>query len=57
MDKLDQNNFREQTAEILLKLEAIKLSPNNPLHGHQDGSLLFIVIIELYFLILTQEIL
>ena len=30
MDKLDQNNFREQTAEILLKLEAIKLSPNNP---------------------------
>ena len=30
MDKLDQNNFREQTAEILLKLEAIKLSPSNP---------------------------
>ena len=30
MDKLDENNFREQTAEILLKLEAIKLSPNNP---------------------------
>ena len=30
MDKLDQNNFRVQTAEILLKLEAIKLSPNNP---------------------------
>jgi len=30
MDKLDQNNFREKTAEILLKLEAIKLSPNNP---------------------------
>ena len=30
MDKPDQNNFREQTAEILLKLEAIKLSPNNP---------------------------
>ena len=30
MDKLDQNNFREQTAEILLKLKAIKLSPNNP---------------------------
>ena len=30
MDKLTQNNFREQTAEILLKLEAIKLSPNNP---------------------------
>ena len=30
MDKLDQNKFREQTAEILLKLEAIKLSPNNP---------------------------
>ena len=30
MDKLEQNNFREKTAEILLKLEAIKLSPNNP---------------------------
>ena len=30
MDKLDQNNFRDQTAEILLKLEAIKLSPNDP---------------------------
>ena len=30
MDKPDQNNFREQTAEILLKLEAIKLSPSNP---------------------------
>ena len=30
MDKLDENNFREQTAEILLKLEAIKLRPNNP---------------------------
>ena len=30
MDKMDQNKFREQTAEILLKLEAIKLSPNNP---------------------------
>ena len=30
MDKLDQNNFKKQTAEILLKLEAIKLSPNNP---------------------------
>ena len=30
MDKLYQNTFREQTAEILLKLEAIKLSPNNP---------------------------
>ena len=30
MDKLDQNNFREKTAEILLKLEAVKLSPNNP---------------------------
>jgi len=30
MDKLYQNNFREQTAEILLRLEAIKLSPNNP---------------------------
>ena len=30
MDKLDQNNFKKQTAEILLKLEAIKLRPNNP---------------------------
>ena len=30
MDKLDQNNFKRQTAEILLKLEAIKLRPNNP---------------------------
>ena len=30
MDKLDQNNFRDQTAEILLNLEAIKLSPNDP---------------------------
>lgn len=30
MDKQHQNNFKGQTAEILLKLEAIKLSPNNP---------------------------
>ena len=30
MNKLLHNNFKEQTAEILLKLEAIKLSPNNP---------------------------
>ena len=30
MDKQHQNNFKGQTAEILLKLEAIKLSPDNP---------------------------
>jgi orotate phosphoribosyltransferase len=30
MDKQHQNNFKGQTAEILLKLEAIKLSPNIP---------------------------
>ncbi len=30
MDKQHQNNFKGQTAEILLKLKAIKLSPNNP---------------------------
>ena len=30
MDIQHQNNFKGQTAEILLKLEAIKLSPNNP---------------------------
>ncbi len=30
MDKQHQKNFKGQTAEILLKLEAIKLSPNNP---------------------------
>ena len=30
MDKQHQNNFKGQTAEILLKLEAIKLSPNKP---------------------------
>ena len=30
MYKQHQNNFKGQTAEILLKLEAIKLSPNNP---------------------------
>ena len=57
MDKLDQNNFREQTAEILLKSEAIKLSPNNPFTRASGWKSLFIVTIELYFLILTQEIL
>ena len=30
MYKQHQNNFKGQTAEILLKLEAIKLSPDNP---------------------------
>ena len=30
MDKQHQNNFKGQTAEILLKLEAIKLNPENP---------------------------
>ena len=30
MDKHCQNNFKEQTAEILLKLEAIKLNPKTP---------------------------
>lgn len=30
MDKQHQNNIKGQTAEILLKLKAIKLSPNNP---------------------------
>ena len=57
MDKLDQNNFREQTAEILLKLEAIKLSPKILFFGQAVGNLLFIVIIELFYLILIQEIL
>ena len=30
MNKHRQNNFKEQTAEILLKLEAIKLNPKTP---------------------------
>ncbi len=30
MDKQAQNSYSSQTAELLLKLKAIKLSPNNP---------------------------
>ena len=30
MDNHQQNNYKSQTAELLLKLKAIKLDPNNP---------------------------
>ena len=30
MDNQQQNNYKSQTAELLLKLKAIKLAPNNP---------------------------
>ena len=30
MDKQVQNSYSSQTAELLLKLKAIKLSPNDP---------------------------
>ena len=30
MDNQQQNNYKSQTAELLLKLKAIKLDPNNP---------------------------
>ena len=47
---LDKNTAKK-TAELLLQIKAIKLQPNEPLHGLQVGNLQYIAITEQPYLL------